>query len=221
MQFNITGRGAFPNGGGSVELTIPIVRELIPINITDEGLIARVRGTAFGAKVSPTIVNRLIDSARGVLNNLLPDVYITSDHVKGQNSGNSAGYSIALVAESNTGVLLSAEHTAGGPNAPQGEMPEDIGATCAKLLLEEVRRGGVIDSSHQSLVLQLMVVGPEDVCKVRFGSELTPQAILTLQLLRDAFGTVFKIKRDDSQEASTIILSCLGTGYRNMARRIV
>ena len=26
--------------------------------------------------------------------------------------------------------------------------------------------GGVVDSSHQSLVLQLMVLGPEDVCKV-------------------------------------------------------
>jgi hypothetical protein len=26
--------------------------------------------------------------------------------------------------------------------------------------------GGVVDSSHQSLVLQLMVVCPEDVCKV-------------------------------------------------------
>jgi hypothetical protein len=27
--------------------------------------------------------------------------------------------------------------------------------------------GGVVDSSHQPLVLQLMVVCPEDVCKVR------------------------------------------------------
>ena len=225
VHFEITRRGAFPKGGGSVELSIPIVRELIPINITDEGLIARVRGTAFGAKVSPTIVNRLIDSARGVLNNLLPDVYIISDHHKGENSGNSAGYSISLVAESNTGVLLSAEHTAGGPNAPQGEMPEDIGAACAKLLLEELRRGGVVDSSHQPLILQMMVLGPEDVCKVRFGSELTPQAMETLRLLKDAFGVVFKIKKDSSQpnvgDGATTILSCLGTGYRNMARRII
>lgn len=224
VQFEVTSRGAFPKGGGSVELHIPIVRELIPINITEEGLIARVRGTAFGAKVSPTIVNRLIESARGVLNNLLPDVYIVSDHNKGQNSGNSAGYSISLVAESNTGVLLSAEHTAGGPDAAQGEMPEDIGATCAELLLQEVKRGGVVDSTHQPLILQMMVLGPEDVCKVRFGSELTPQAMATLQLLKDAFGVVFKIKRETSPDVgdgSTIILSCLGTGYRNMARRII
>ena len=118
MQINA--RGAFPKGG-AVVLTVPIVRELIPVHIIDEGLVARVNGTAFGAKVSPTIVNRLIDSARGVLNNLLPDVYITSDHVKGQNSGNSAGYSVSLVSESNTGVLLSAEHTAGGPRTRRGD----------------------------------------------------------------------------------------------------
>ena len=83
----------------------------------------------------------------------------------------------------------------------------------------------MVDSTHQPLVLQMMVLGPEDVCKVRFGSELTPQAIATLQLLKDAFGVVFKIKRDSSEadvgDGSTIILSCLGTGYRNMARRII
>ena len=70
----------------------------------------------------------------------------------------------------------------------------------------------------------MMVLGPEDVCKVRFGSELTPQAMATLQLLKDAFGVVFKIKRETSPDVgdgSTIILSCLGTGYRNMARRII
>jgi|MDTB01.1.fsa_nt_gb RNA 3'-terminal phosphate cyclase-like protein len=225
VQLQVNARGAFPKGGGAVVLTVPIVRELTPVHIVDEGLVARVRGTAFGAKVSPTIVNRLIDSARGVLNNLLPDVYITSDHVKGQNSGNSAGYSLSLVSESSTGVLLSAEHTAGGPNAPQGEMPEDIGTTCAHLLLQEIKKGGVIDRTHQPLVLQLMVMGPEDVCKVRFGSELTPQAITTLQLLRDAFGTLFKVKRDsthpDVGEGSTLLLSCLGTGYKNMSRKIV
>ena len=71
-----------------------------------------------------------------------------------------------------------------------------------------------------------MALGPEDVCKVRFGSELTPQSVRTLQLIRDAFGTVFKIKRDvegegTDKEKVTIVLSCLGIGYKNMSRRIV
>jgi len=226
-------RGSFPKGGGEVELRVPMVRELLPVNITDEGLVARVRGTAFCAKVSPSIITRVIDAARGVLNAYLPDVQISADATRGQQSGHSAGYSLQLVAETTTGVLLSVERTAGGPAASSsGEMPEDIGAEAAHMLLEEVRRGGVIDSSHQPLVLMLMAMGPEDVCKVRMGSELTPQAVRTLQLLRDAFGTVFKIKREGEsggggdegagkQGRSTVVLSCLGIGYKNMSRRIV
>jgi RNA 3'-terminal phosphate cyclase-like protein len=219
---NVKTRGCFPKGGGEVELRVPMVRELLPIHITEEGLIARVRGTAFCAKVSPSIINRTIDTARGVLNQLLPDVYINADAHRGQKSGLSAGYSLQLVAETTTGVLISAECTAGGPAAASsGEMPEDIGILGANLLLEEIRRGGVIDTLHQPLVLMLMAMGPEDVCKVRFGCELSPQSVKTLQLLRDAFGTVFKIRKEIEGERETILLSCLGIGYKNMSRKIL
>ena len=83
--------------------------------------------------------------------------------------------------------------------------------------------------------------------QVRFG-ELTEQSIRTLRLMRDAFGVTFKIKEEisatsDSADSSTsngtkinglkkenkvdeinlgktVLLSCLGTGYINMSRRI-
>ena len=223
-SLNVKMRGCYPKGGGVVELRVPLVRELLPINITEEGLIARVRGTAFCAKVSPSIINRTIDAARGVLNQLLPDVYIAADAHRGARSGHSAGYSLQLVAETTTGVLLSAEFTAGGPAAAStGEMPEDVGTMGAQLLLEEIRRGGVVDSQHQPVVLMLMAMGPEDVCKVRFGSELTPQSVRTLQLLRDTFGTVFKIKKEEDVTTGRVstLLSCLGIGMKNMNRKIV
>jgi RNA 3'-terminal phosphate cyclase-like protein len=169
-------------------------------------------------------VARVIEAARGVLNKLLPDVHIASDHVRGAESGNSAGYSLSLVAESNTGVLLSVESTAGGPDAVAGETPEDIGRDGANKLLAEIERGGVVDSTHQPLVLLLMALGPEDVCKVRLGSDLSVQAIKTLQLVKEAFGVVFKIKRHREEEDqggfSTIVLSCLGVGMKNMSRKI-
>lgn len=129
-------------------------------------------------------------------------------------------------------MLISAECT-----AEQGSVPEDIGTYAAALLLQEVRRGifcliirrivlsidlliiiigGVVDSTHQSLVLILMILCPEDVCKVRFG-ELSEGGIATLRLIKDCFGVVFKIKED--AETNTVVLSCLGTGYRNISRR--
>lgn len=33
------------------------------------------------------MANRLVESARGVLNQFLPDIYIYTDHMKGANSG--------------------------------------------------------------------------------------------------------------------------------------
>lgn len=59
-------RGAPPGGGGLVEFTCPIVRELKPIDFTDPGLIKRIRGNAYCTKVSPQIANRIAESSRGV-----------------------------------------------------------------------------------------------------------------------------------------------------------
>ena len=39
-----------------------------------------------------------------------------------------------------------------------------------------------------------------------------------LRLIRDFFGVIFKIKQD--VEMNTVMLSCLGTGYKNISRRV-
>ena len=292
-SLTIKKRGAAPLGGGAVDFYCPIVRQLVPINVTDMGLIKRVRGLVFCTRISPTVIVRVVDSARGVLNNLLPDVYIHADHYKGAEGGKSPGYSLSLVAESTTGVLISVERTAGEADAVissssssnssssssssskgRPELPETVGEEGAYRLLEEIRKGGIIDSAHQPLVLMMMVVTPEDVSKVRFG-ELTDQAVRTLRLIREAFGVTFKIKEDPAEAAAasamerkvglgakrpassegeddedddndddeeegrarngkkqegqggnsmeigrTFFLSCLGTGYVNMSRKI-
>jgi RNA 3'-terminal phosphate cyclase-like protein len=191
IQFRVKKRGVPPKGGGLVELMIPINREpLQSVYLIDEGLVKRVRGIAFCTRISPTILTRVVESCRGVLNQYLPDVHISTDHYKGgKDGGESPGYSIQLVAETTTGVLLSVEKTArprrthlipdsewmypedysqqsSATQVDQRENPEDIGRQAAELLLEEVYSGGVVDRSHQSLVLQFMVLTPEDVSKV-------------------------------------------------------
>lgn len=177
-----------PKGGGLVTLSIPPVRSsLSSIYIIDEGLIKRVRGTAFCTRISPTILTRVVESCRGVLNNFLPDVHIATNHFKGsRDGGDSPGYSLSLVAETTTGVLLSVERTAkprrdtkipgydaqlaeenGQSGLRPGEMPEEVGSEGAELLMNEIFSGGVVDRVHQPLILMLMVLTPEDVSKVR------------------------------------------------------
>jgi len=46
-----------------------------------------VRGIAYATRVSPQVTNRMVDTARGVLNHYLPDVYIFTDTYKGKDSG--------------------------------------------------------------------------------------------------------------------------------------
>ena len=80
LSLNIKKRGASPKGGGMVEFSCHYIRELSPIFMTEIGLVKRVRGLAYCTKVSPTILSRVIDSSRQVLNHFIPDVYIHTDN---------------------------------------------------------------------------------------------------------------------------------------------
>ena len=60
-----------------------------------------------------------------------------------------------------------------------------------------------------------MSLGPEDVARVRLGT-LSQYTIESLRLIKQVFGVEFKIKADS--DTKTVLLSCLGTGYRNMAK---
>ena len=106
----------------------------------------RVRGVAYAAKVSPQIPNRLVDAARGLLNRVLPDTYIYTDHFKGARAGLCSGYGVSLVAETVGGCLYGAEAA-----AEPGQLPEDVGALAAKLLIqvecEMLYPGGACDGA--------------------------------------------------------------------------
>jgi len=209
-KLTVKKRGAPPLGGGQAIFTCPIVDHLKPINLTEEGKIKRIRGIAYTTKCSPQFAKRMIDPARGVLN-YIPDVHIYSDHFKGKDSGLSGGYGMSLVAESTTGVYLSADST-----AAEGDLPEDLGKSTALALINEISQGGCVDSSHQAMMLLLMILCPEDVSKIRLG-KLTPYTIECLRLYKEIFGVTFKIVPDPSN--TTLLLSCLGIGFKNYSRK--
>uniref|UniRef100_A0A7R9U6Q7 RNA 3'-terminal-phosphate cyclase (ATP) n=1 Tax=Pinguiococcus pyrenoidosus TaxID=172671 RepID=A0A7R9U6Q7_9STRA len=204
-------RGAPPKGGGLVVVSLPIVKELQPVDLTNVGLVKRIRGVAYTAKVSPQIANRLVDSARALLNRFLPDVWIYTDHYSGARSGGSPGFAVSIVAETTEGCMISSEAAAEG-----GTLPEDLGVETAAAVLDQVQAGGFIDEAHHSLCIMLMALTTEDVSRLRVGG-LSEPAIRTLQLLRDVFGSVFRIRHDQD---GSVLLSCLGNGFRNVAKSI-
>ncbi|CAK8985265.1 unnamed protein product [Durusdinium trenchii] len=146
LSFKILKRGAPPLGGGEVIFSCPIVKAIQPIELLNEGKVKRVRGVAYTTKVSPQFAARMVDAARGVLNDFLPDVWVYTDHCKGEACGNSPGYGISLVAETIARSLKSADACAS--ISEEEEMsPESVGTHAAQRLLAEIDLDGVDDSN--------------------------------------------------------------------------
>ncbi|KAI9296867.1 18S rRNA biogenesis protein [Neoconidiobolus thromboides FSU 785] len=211
VELKITKRGAPPLGGGEVLFKCTVVRSLKPIRFIDEGRIKRIRGIAYSTRVSPQTANRVVESARSVLNRYIPDIYIYTDVYKGKESGKSPGYGLTLVAESTTECLLSAECF-----ADVKETPEDLGKRVARMLLQEIQEGGCIDTYNHGLNLLFMVLGPEDVSKLRIG-KLTPFCIEILRDIKQFFNITYKVVPDDKNK--TILLTCMGTGFTNVSKK--
>lgn len=81
----------------------------------------------------------------------------------------SPGYALSLLAESTTSVLHSSEAV-----SVPGGTPEEIALAASRALLVEIKRGGCVDRKHQYLVLLMMVLGSEDVGRVKMG-QLSPR----------------------------------------------
>lgn len=179
MTLQILKRGHKPNGGGLVKFSSEPVRQLKPIAMLDPGRVQKIRGVATCVRMSPSTTMTLIDEARPRLTKHIADVYIYNDVFKGKDSGLSCGYALSLVAESTTGVLLSAEEVAEPlkkTREAKGDImtnPKALAVRATKRLYGQIKQGGCIDTMSQPVMLLLMAMGSEDVSQVLIG-EMTP-----------------------------------------------
>uniref|UniRef100_A0A2N9EJS6 RNA 3'-terminal phosphate cyclase domain-containing protein n=1 Tax=Fagus sylvatica TaxID=28930 RepID=A0A2N9EJS6_FAGSY len=167
LDLKIVRRGSPPHGGGEVVLTIHSVKQLNAVTWTDFGMVKRIRGCTFSTRASFQFEMAMIHAARNIFSKFIPDVYIFTDHKAGPQAGNSSGYGISLVAETNAGCFISADTTVSNPRAEEtGEIEdekkypnsEDVGEEVASVLLGEIEQGGVVDSRHQVCVLIIVLV---------------------------------------------------------------
>lgn len=171
LELKILRRGAKPTGGGEVLFKCPTKLKLVPINLTDPGKIKRIRGVAYAMRVAPAVCNRMIEQAKGVLLKFLPDVYIVSDHRKGDAAGGSPAFGLTLVAETTGGVFVCGEACSlpKGTVKAEPSVPEDVALLATHNLLEEIYRGGCTDSSAQYLAFLFMVLNQNDVSRILCG----------------------------------------------------
>ncbi|XP_004498604.1 probable RNA 3'-terminal phosphate cyclase-like protein [Cicer arietinum] len=228
LGLKIESRGLPPNGGGEIVLSLPVVQTLTAVNWIDEGFVKKIRGVTFSTKVSSQFENSMIRAARGIINPLVSDVHIFTDHRSGPPAGNSPGYGISLVAETTSGCYISVdtaashardEDSAGLADDVKKDLmpPEDIGEGMAKVLLGEIAQSGVVDSTYQGLLFLLCALCPQDVSKVRVG-KLSRHGIETLRSIKDFLDLKFVIKPDP--DTQSVILKCIGCGMKNLSRKV-
>lgn len=224
-------RAAVPHGReGRVTVHCPTVRNALKalVDWTETGRFKRVRGRAVSCKLtSGSSTARVAYAGKGVLHRVLPDVWIhTVVHtVKQHACGPSPSLALLLQAESTTGTTLAAEVTLQQQrrrtdNAhsvpPPRETPEELGQRGAATLLHEIYQGGVVDTTAQTPVLLWMCLAPEDdVSRIRIGT-LSAYSVAALRLFKTAWGVECKLTPDP--DTKTVLVSCVGVGYRNLAR---
>ncbi|CBH14829.1 RNA re-capping enzyme, cytoplasmic [Trypanosoma equiperdum] len=213
-------RGVYPGGGGAIEVQCKAVRRLTAAEAVVRGRVRRIRGISFGARVAADLVQRAATAAKGVLLNLLPDVYVVTDmdNSKGSYGDRSSGYGVVLVAETTSKqCVISQESTA----APK-ELPEDVGKRAAELLLDQVFECGCVDAHHQMLVLLLMGLSPDEVSTVRFG-QFTCGLVSAVMLLEMYFGVSCATKQEWSSVGKdlppTTLITCVGSNMVNVWKK--
>eukprot|EP01001_Neometanema_parovale_P006638 NODE_2987_length_1301_cov_116.439728_g2836_i0.p1 GENE.NODE_2987_length_1301_cov_116.439728_g2836_i0~~NODE_2987_length_1301_cov_116.439728_g2836_i0.p1 ORF type:complete len:395 (-),score=68.74 NODE_2987_length_1301_cov_116.439728_g2836_i0:116-1237(-) len=220
-SLRVQSRGAAPLGGGCVVFQCEPVRKLQGVELLDVGKVKRIRGLAYGARVSPQMANRAATAAKGVLLKFIPDVFITSDHFKGKDSGLCPGYGMTAVAESTSKNVFMSQELA--PDADtvekEGMTPENVGEKCAMLLLDEIARGGCVDTAHQALVILLMSLADEVLSKVVMG-QLTPYGEHMQVLVEEHFGVAVSVtKQKRYRLPPAALVACIGTSYTNLVKR--
>ncbi len=223
------GRGG-KGGGGEVQLVFGHqVRLPKTIHLMDAGRVKRIRGVAYSTGVGGASNARLIEAARGVLNELAPDTYIFSDVssaplVSAGDKNNpkakrktGIGFGLSLVAETTSNMRYSAD-IASSPAG--GETPEDLGKNCAYQLLESIEQGGCVSQISALPMLTLMAMGSEDVGRIIVGKDVLGSESV-IQLARDlrTFGMSGWGMREGEDE-DEIVVSIVGKGVGNVGRKI-
>ncbi|XP_002971213.2 probable RNA 3'-terminal phosphate cyclase-like protein [Selaginella moellendorffii] len=115
------------------------------------------------------------------------------------------------------GCILSSKCVATHSGASELQLPEDLGTQAAMSFLQEIKLGGVVDSTHQGLLFILCALCPEAVSKVRVG-KLSSYGIKMLQHIKEFLGVQFSIKPDPA--TGTVLLTCIGSGFQNLYRKV-
>jgi len=221
VNLHILKRGSAPNGGGEVHLLCnSLLANPLTLHAMDTPKFSAIRGVAYCTRVSPSMVNRMIDSARKVLRPTGVEVNITADVWRGENSGKSPGFGMTLVAELKKGWRILSENV-----GDAGVLPEDIGEKSAYELLYQLSKACVVGYHQIPLALVYMTIGKEDVGRLKFHKhQIDEHFVQYLRDIKAVFGTEVYLRDGEDEgvpgEEQYITASIKGIGFTSASKKI-
>lgn len=217
VELHTLKRGSYPNAGGEVHL---IVNSLIPqpitVHVLDIPNISSIRGIAWCTRVSPSVVNRLVDASRTVLRQTGCEVNITTDVWRGENSGKSPGFGLTLFTESKKSSLRYIIDDV----AQSGETPEDLSTSLAYNFLELIENSGAAPRFVLDMAFIFMVIGKEDIGRFIVNkNQIDAHLVQHMRDIKTLFNTEFFFQEDDQYE-DAVIATCKGIGFTNSSKKI-
>jgi RNA 3'-terminal phosphate cyclase-like protein len=218
LSLSVPVRGFAPLGNGTVVLNVPVVRSLQSVDLTDCGLIKRIRGTAITSRVPATSSSRCATTVKGHFHALLPDITIATSTHSGKNTGPSPGLKCVVRAESTTGSVLTSEYSLCGVR----ETAEDVGSVVAALLFDEVQRGGYVDSCTSSLGFLLIAFSVEEISRINVGL-VTQTGVKVLREIKRYTGVEMKVEKivgGAGGGGGGVKVTGMGIGLKNTAKKV-
>ena len=224
LSFKVVTRSYGESADGCIIFTCPIVKFIAPIDLTKEGLVKRVRGVFWSAKMNREFSVRFVESARSILNKCIEDVWIYTENVK---NCNEPVYGASVMSETDYGFFKGVNCVSKTP-----EDADKLGKRLAKQLLRDIDAAGVADDAHQWLVCLFMAMAQDHkVSKVLLGSQLSDTTSEFMRGIQTFLLVRFNLTRvnehppeesdddDEGQRLGQIHLECIGINMTNIARK--
>ena len=190
--------GYVPKGGGIIEVeVIPVGDKLVPLELPEQGSVARIEGMALSSHLKDRRVSeRMAEECRRVLRvgGLSASIKNIDDDAAPQ-----AGAALALFAYTNSGSIIGADR-AGAPRRTS----EKLGRYVARSLIEDLTSGATVDRflADQLILFAALARGTSHYHIPR----LTEHVETNLWLVEKILGAKTKIAKD-------LIVEIEGVGY--------
>ena len=208
FDFEVARKGYFPRGGGQLILTVPPVRSLRPVTMTEMGDITKVTVTASVAGSLPVkVAQEMADSAKEALKRA---GWVTCDIAVAaykEERATGSGSSVWMVCETSTGCVLGASQA--GSNK---EKPRLTGEAAARELLDSLEHRPCVDEHMQDQMVILMALAGGR-SRVRTGP-LTLHTETAIHIARATSTAEFRVEKADDGGCA-VIIECDGIGLEN------